>query len=149
MTEQSGGLSLGVDVGGTFTDLVAIADDGSVIAYKVSSTPGDQSEAVDTALRALPGDASRVSRIVHGTTVVTNMLLERTGARVVLCATAGATDLLELRRQERAGLYDLSVHHPSSLVPPDCVVGVAERIAPEGVLLPLTEVVAKIGRAHV
>ena len=143
MTEQSGGLSLGVDVGGTFTDLVAIADDGSVIAYKVSSTPGDQSEAVDTALRALPGDAPRVSRIVHGTTVVTNMLLERTGARVVLCATAGATDLLELRRQERAGLYDLSVHHPPSLVPPDCVVGVAERIAPEGVLLPLTEAVAR------
>ena len=99
MSEQLGGLSIGVDVGGTFTDLVAIADDGSVIAFKVSSTPRDQSEAVDTALRALPGDAPPAARIVHGTTVVTNMLLERTGARVVLCATAGATDLLELRRQ--------------------------------------------------
>ena len=132
------GLSVGVDVGGTFTDLVAIADDGTVIAYKVSSTPGDQSEAVDTALRSLPESAQPVARIVHGTTVVTNMLLERTGARVVLCATDGATDLLELRRQERAALYDLSVHHPPSLVPPERVVGVAERVAPEGVVRALT-----------
>jgi N-methylhydantoinase A len=136
------GLSVGVDVGGTFTDLVAIADDGSVIAYKVSSTPADQSEAVDTALRELPRDAPPVARIVHGTTVVTNMLLERTGARVVLCATLGATDLLELRRQERAALYDLSVHHPPSLVPTERVVGVAERIAPEGVVRALTSAVA-------
>jgi len=98
------GLSVGVDVGGTFTDLAAVAEDGSVIAYKVSSTPGDQSEGVESALRRLPADAPPVSSIVHGTTVVTNMLLERTGARVVLCATGGATDLLELRRQERAAL---------------------------------------------
>lgn len=136
------GLSVGVDVGGTFTDLVAIADDGSVIAYKVSSTPADQSEAVETALRELPLDAPPVARVVHGTTVVTNMLLERTGARVVLCATLGATDLLELRRQERAALYDLSVHHPPSLVPTERVVGVPERIAPEGVVRALTSAVA-------
>lgn len=137
------GLSIGVDVGGTFTDLVAIADDGSVIAFKVSSTPGDQSEAVETALKRLPPDAPDVARIVHGTTVVTNMLLERTGARVVLCATAGATDLLELRRQERAALYDLSVHHPPPLVPPDRVLGVSERVAPEGVVHVLTDAVAR------
>ena len=116
------GLSIGVDVGGTFTDLAGVADDGTVIACKVSSTPGDQSEGVENALRRLPAGAAAVASIVHGTTVVTNMLLERTGARVVLCATAGATDLLELRRQERAALYDLSAHHPPPLVPPDRVV---------------------------
>ena len=55
---------------------------------------------------------------MHGTTVATNTLLERTGARVALCATAGATDLLALRRQERASLYDLARQHPASLVPP-------------------------------
>jgi len=132
------GLSVGVDVGGTFTDLAAVAEDGSVIAFKVSSTPGDQSEGVEDALRRLPGDAPPVTSIVHGTTVVTNMLLERTGARVVLCATAGATDLLELRRQERAALYDLSAQHPPSLVPPDCVIAVDERITPYGVARPLT-----------
>ena len=130
------GTSVGVDVGGTFTDLVAVSPDGDVAAWKVSSTPGDQSEGVERALSRLPS-AMTVSAVVHGTTVVTNMLLERTGARVVLCATEGATDLLELRRQERAALYDLSAHHPPPLVPADRVVAVAERIAPEGVVLPL------------
>ena len=116
------GLSVGVDVGGTFTDLAAVADDGSVIACKVSSTPSDQSEGVENALRRLPPGAPPVATIVHGTTVVTNMLLERTGARVVLCATDGATDLLELRRQERAALYDLSAQHAPPLVPADRIV---------------------------
>jgi N-methylhydantoinase A/oxoprolinase/acetone carboxylase beta subunit len=136
------GLAVGVDVGGTFTDLAAVASDGSVVAFKVSSTPGDQSEGVENALRRLPHAAGPVGSIVHGTTVVTNMLLERTGARVVLCATAGATDLLELRRQERAGLYDLSAQHPPPLVPPERVVAVDERVAPEGVVRPLTDAVA-------
>jgi N-methylhydantoinase A/oxoprolinase/acetone carboxylase beta subunit len=131
------GLSVGVDVGGTFTDLAAVAEDGSVIAFKVSSTPADQSEGVEDALRRLPPDAPPVASIVHGTTVVTNMLLERTGARVVLCATAGAADVLELRRQERAALYDLAAQHPPPLVPPERVVAVEERIAPEGVVRPL------------
>ena len=128
------GLSVGVDVGGTFTDLAAVAEDGSVIAYKVSSTPGDQSEGVENALRRLPSDAPPVATIVHGTTVVTNMLLERTGSRVALCATEGATDLLELRRQERAALYDLAAQHPPALVPAERIIGVNERIAPEGVV---------------
>ena len=136
------GLSVGVDVGGTFTDLAAVADDGSVIAFKVSSTPTDQSEGVEDALRRLPDGGPPVSSIVHGTTIVTNMLLERTGARVVLCATDDATDLLELRRQERAALYDLSAQHPPALVPHDRVVGVSERIAPEGIIHPLTDAVA-------
>ena len=127
------GLAIGVDVGGTFTDLAGVGEDGSVVAFKVSSTPGDQSEGVENALRRLPTGAGTVSSIVHGTTVVTNMLLERTGARVVLCATESATDILELRRQERAALYDLSAQHPPPLVPPERVVGVRERIEPEGV----------------
>jgi N-methylhydantoinase A len=143
------GLSVGVDVGGTFTDLAAVADDGSVTAYKVSSTPSDQSEAVESALRRLSTDGPPVESIVHGTTVVTNMLLERTGARVALCATRGATDLLELRRQERAALYDLSAQHPLPLVPKERVVGVDERVAPEGVVRALTgdttaDVVARV-----
>ncbi|HEX6314604.1 MAG TPA: hydantoinase/oxoprolinase family protein [Gemmatimonadaceae bacterium] len=126
--------SIGIDVGGTFTDLVAVSDEGTVRTGKVLSTPGDQSEGVERSLRDGGATAGSVSRIVHGTTVVTNMLLERRGARVVLCATAGATDLLELRRQERASLYDLSAQHPQPLVPPDRVVAVPGRIAPEGVI---------------
>ena len=131
-------LFVGIDVGGTFTDLAAVAADGAVATRKVLSTPADQSEGVERSLAELGAPRGAVSRIAHGTTVVTNTLLERTGARVVLCATAGATDLLELRRQERASLYDLAAQHPPPLVPPERVVGVAERIAPEGVLHPLT-----------
>ncbi|MFI5246669.1 MAG: hydantoinase/oxoprolinase N-terminal domain-containing protein, partial [Gemmatimonadales bacterium] len=96
-----------MDVGGTYTDLAAVGPDGAIQARKVLSTPADQSEGVAASLAALGADSSGVRRVAHGTTVVTNLLLERRGARVVLCATHGASDLLELRRQERAALYDL------------------------------------------
>ena len=131
------GFSVGIDVGGTFTDLIAIAGDGRVEARKVLSTPGDQSQGVRAALAALGAPASAIEHIAHGTTVATNTLLERTGARVVLCATEGATDLLELRRQERAGLYDLARHHPDPLVPHDRIVPVPERVEPQGLVKPL------------
>ncbi|HEY0997355.1 MAG TPA: hydantoinase/oxoprolinase family protein, partial [Gemmatimonadaceae bacterium] len=123
--------TVGIDVGGTFTDLVAIAPDGTVETRKVLTTPHDQGEGVAAALQALGG---RVQRVVHGTTVATNALLERTGAEVVLCATEGFTDLLALRRQDRASLYDLSAHHPAPLVAPHDTIPVAERTGPEGVL---------------
>ena len=123
--------SVGVDVGGTFTDLVAVDESGALTMHKLPSTPHDQSEAVAASL-ALLGDA-RVTRFVHGTTVATNMLLERAGARVVLVATEGFTDVLLLARQDRASLYDLSRHHPPPLVPSERVVGAPERITPEGV----------------
>jgi N-methylhydantoinase A len=133
------GLSIGIDVGGTYTDLAAVDASGRITTRKVLSTPGDQSVGVERALAALGADPSDVERIVHGTTIVTNMLLERAGARVALCATAGATDLLELRRQERRSLYDLSAHHPAPLVPHEHTVPVDERIGPEGVTRELTE----------
>lgn len=126
-------VSVGIDVGGTFTDLLAIDADGRAHARKVPSTPRDQSEGILDALRALGVEPSRIERIVHGSTVATNMLLERTGARVALCATEGATDLLELRRQDRASLYDLTRHHPAPLAAHQDVVAVAERIGPDGV----------------
>ena len=130
--------SVGIDVGGTYTDLVAVGADGAIEARKVLSTPADQSEGVAASLGALGAPASSVTRVAHGTTVVTNLLLERRGARVVLCATKGAIDLLELRRQERRSLYDLSAQHPEPLVPVECVLPVAERITPHGIELALT-----------
>ena len=125
------GLAVGVDVGGTFTDLVSVDAAGLVTTYKLPSTPHDQSEGVAAALALLGG--APVSRFVHGTTVATNMLLERAGARVVLVATEGFTDVLQLARQDRASLYDLSRHHPAPLVPRDRAVGAPERITPDGV----------------
>lgn len=132
-------VSVGIDVGGTFTDLAAVGDDGIVVTRKVLSTPADQSEGVAAALAALDAKPATVERIAHGTTVVTNLLLERRGARTVLCATAGASDLLELRRQDRFSLYDLSADHPAPLVPPSRVVPVAERRVVGGVRQPLTD----------
>ncbi len=131
------GYSVGIDVGGTFTDLIAIAADGRVEGRKVLSTPADQSQGVRDALRTLGVPSAEVEHIAHGTTVATNTLLERTGARVVLCASEGATDLLELRRQERAALYDLTKHHPEPLVPHDRIVAVPERVEPQGIVRPL------------
>lgn len=131
-------VSVGIDVGGTFTDLVAIDAQGRAQSRKVLSTPADQSEAVTSAMAALDRDAHFIERVVHGTTVATNTLLERSGARVVLCATEGAVDLLELRYQERASLYDLSRHHPAALVPPERCLPVPERIGPDGVMRALT-----------
>ncbi|HEX5973026.1 MAG TPA: hydantoinase/oxoprolinase family protein [Gemmatimonadaceae bacterium] len=130
-------VSVGIDVGGTYTDLVAVDRDGTIESFKIPSTPRDQSEAVGDALRRLRREGRDVHRFVHGTTVATNMLLERTGARVALVATDGFTDVLQLARQDRASLYDLTRHHPAPLVPRDRTVGARERVAPEGVVLAL------------
>lgn len=132
-------VATGIDVGGTFTDLAAIAFDGTVITAKVLSVSADRAAGVVAALNASALAPASVAYIAHGTTVVTNLLLERRGARVVACITAGFTDLLELRRQERAALYDLTRHHPAPLVPAVDVVAVAERMGPDGVIEPLTQ----------
>jgi N-methylhydantoinase A len=124
---------LGVDVGGTFTDAVAL-DGDRVRTAKVLTAPR-QEESVVAAARATGADA--VERFAHGTTVATNALLERKGARTAFVTTAGFEHLLHLRRQTRAHLYRLCADHPEPLVPLDRSFGVRERIAPEGVLEPL------------
>jgi N-methylhydantoinase A len=122
---------LGVDVGGTFTDAVLVAD-GRVSTAKVP-TSANQEEAVLAAARAV-GATDNVERFTHGTTAATNALLERKGARTAFVATAGFEHLLHLRRQARAHLYRLCDDHPEPLVPLTRCFGVSERIGPEGVL---------------
>jgi N-methylhydantoinase A len=124
---------LGVDVGGTFTDAVLIAD-GDVRTAKVP-TSRRQEESVVAAARAVGAD--NADRFTHGTTVATNALLERKGARTALVTTAGFEHLLHLRRQTRAHLYRLCAEHPEPLVPLERCVGVRERMSPDGVLEPL------------
>lgn len=136
MTRARRGAWVGVDVGGTFTDLVAIDAAGRVETRKVLSTPGDQSEGVMTALRQL--EPPELDRFVHGTTVATNMLLERKGAPVAFCVTEGFTDLLYLRRQNRASLYDLAADWPAPLATREMTVAVPERVEPQGVTRRLT-----------
>ncbi len=131
-------MRLGVDVGGTFTDLVALDDDGRIEVRKVVSTPEDPSIGL---FRAVDEYGQRaIAALVHGTTIATNALLERRGARIALVATAGFEDLLWLRRQDRADLYDLSRDHPPPLLTRDHVIGASERMGPDGVLVALTDV---------
>jgi len=127
---------LGIDVGGTFTDLVAVVD-GQVVTAKVRSTPRDQAEGVLRVLAAGAVDAARVGAFAHGTTVATNALLERRGARTALVTTAGFRDVLEIGRQQRPALYDLAADRPPPLVPRELRFTVTERAGPHGVLHPL------------
>jgi N-methylhydantoinase A len=131
-------MRVGVDVGGTFTDLIAALPDGTIRIRKVASTPRDPSQGLVRAIDAL-GTEPAVDVLVHGTTIATNALLERRGARVALVATAGFEDLLWLRRQDRASLYDLAHDHPPPLVARDDVIGAVERMGPDGALVPLTD----------
>lgn len=124
---------LGIDVGGTFTDAVLL-EDGAVTIAKVPTTRR-QEESVLAAAAAV--GAGHVDRFTHGTTVATNALLERTGAKTAFVATAGFEHLLHLRRQTRAHLYRLCEPHAEPLVPLERCHGVRERIGPDGVLTPL------------
>ena len=121
---------LGIDVGGTFTDAV-LFEAGELRTAKLPTSARPE-ESVVAAARAV--GAESVERFTHGTTIATNALLERKGARTAFVATAGFEHLLHLRRQNRAHLYRLCSDHPAPLVPLERCVGVRERIGPEGVV---------------
>jgi N-methylhydantoinase A len=131
---------IGIDVGGTFTDLVCVDPAGCVTLAKVASTPNDQSlgvmEGLDRLAEALAIDRgamlARTERIVHGTTVATNALLERKGAQVGLLTTEGHRDIIEMREGLKDDRYHLRQPPPVQLVPRDRRIGVRERIRPDG-----------------
>jgi len=128
---------LGVDVGGTFTDAVLLAD-GTLHTAKVPTRPAQEESVIEAARLVLEAaDEPGVERFAHGTTVATNALLERKGARTAFVATEGFEHLLHLRRQNRAHLYRLEVDHPEPLVALERCLGVRERIGPDGVVTPL------------
>jgi N-methylhydantoinase A/oxoprolinase/acetone carboxylase beta subunit/N-methylhydantoinase B/oxoprolinase/acetone carboxylase alpha subunit len=130
---------VGADVGGTFTDVVVLEADGRVRFTKVLSTPPDYDRAVVDAVAELHVD-SPVEAVVHGTTVATNAVLERRGARTALVTTEGFRDVLELRRMRMPHLYDYFWTKPPSLVPRRARFEVAERVTAAGeVLVPLVD----------
>jgi len=137
-TPQRDDARIGVDVGGTFTDLVALVD-GQLAVAKVPSTPADQSLGVMSALDEVGVEAERVRAFAHGTTVATNALLERSGARTALLTTEGFRDVLEIARQTRPSLYDLTQLPPPPLVPRELRFVVRERVDPDGEAVPLDE----------
>ena len=145
---------IGVDVGGTFTDVLAADAGGRVTFAKTSSTPQDQSLGVMNALADLAGALgtdlggllSRTERIVHGMTVATNALLERKGARVGLLTTEGHRDVIEMREGLKPERYNLRLPRPEPLVPRHLRLGIRERVRADGrVETPLDE--ASLARA--
>ncbi|HWT24367.1 MAG TPA: hydantoinase/oxoprolinase family protein [Solirubrobacteraceae bacterium] len=130
------GARVGVDVGGTFTDLVALVD-GRLVTAKVPSTPDDQSEGVMAAFAA--GEVEEPAAFAHGTTVATNALLERRGVKTALVTTKGFRDVIEIGRQDRADLYDLTARRPPPLVPRDLRFAVGGRMGPDGELAALDD----------
>jgi N-methylhydantoinase A len=128
---------VGVDTGGTFTDFV-YADGGRLHVFKLASTPADPSRAITEGLQRIARATNcrlRALEVVHGTTVGTNALLERRGARAALVTTAGFEDVLEIGRQARPALYDLNATRPAPLIPRALRFGLDERIAADGAVL--------------
>jgi len=127
---------IGIDIGGTFTDLVFLAPDGKVERAKVLSTPGDYSQGIANGLEStLASGALKIddiAQIMHGTTVATNAILEGKGARVALITTRGFRDVLEIRRLRMPVLYDIRFRKPQTLVPRNLRFEVEERIDAEG-----------------
>lgn len=150
MPSRSPRILIAVDTGGTFTDLVLSDGSGTLWSHKRPSTPDDPGRAVVEGIEALLGKYTRsadgdgaseaggaagiddVHRIVHGSTVATNALLEGKGARAAFVTTAGFEDTLHIARQDRPRLYDLQPHRPDSPIPRDRCLGIAERMAYDG-----------------
>jgi N-methylhydantoinase A/oxoprolinase/acetone carboxylase beta subunit len=133
MTEPRPSGRIGVDTGGTFTDLVLLNDDRLEV-HKVRSTPDDPARGILQGIEELTSGAA-VSDVVHGSTVATNAVLERKGARVGLLVTAGFEDVLGIGRQTRPELYNLMVRPRVPLVEPGLTRGVRERVAADGSVL--------------
>ncbi|HEX3548863.1 MAG TPA: hydantoinase/oxoprolinase family protein [Candidatus Elarobacter sp.] len=134
---------VGVDIGGTFTDLVALADDGRMLRHKVSSTPRAPEEGLLDALRALLEDVagSEIALVAHASTIATNALLGQVHLelpRVAFITTEGFRDVLEIGRQNRSALYDLAVTRPKPLARREDRLLVRERRSHDGsVIVPL------------
>ncbi|MEM6848779.1 MAG: hydantoinase/oxoprolinase family protein [Pseudomonadota bacterium] len=136
---------IGSDIGGTFTDLVMVSDDGQDFAIaKVLTTPTEPDRAVvdgvDQLLSANDVDASAVAHLVHGTTLFTNALIERKGAKTALVTTKGFRDAVEIAREHRFDMYDLRMERPAPIAPRHLRFEVDERVMADGsVHLPLGE----------
>ena len=131
---------IGIDIGGTFTDLAAVDESGRIVIAKTSSTPHDPSDGLLEGLAMLAGELGldrqtllqRTERIVHGTTVATNALLERKGASVALLTTEGHRDVIEMREGLKDDRYNVRMAPPTPLVPRSRRIGVHERMRFDG-----------------
>jgi N-methylhydantoinase A len=142
---------VGADIGGTFTDIVFMNQAGEVLVRKVSSTPSDYTEGIISGIENLSSEndvyPESIEQVLHATTVVTNVILERKGAKTGLITTRGFRDVLEIRRLRLPHLYDMRWEKPPTLIPRYLRLEVRERISPKGDIiqrLDLEEVEAAI-----
>ena len=140
MTKTRQSLRIGTDIGGTFTDFVAIDDvTGALRLEKTLTTPRDPSEGIFNGLDLLAKEQAsplnECATLVHGTTLVINALIERRGAVTALITTRGFRDVLEMRNELRYDVYDLQIEYPKPLIPRALRMEVAERISAEGAVL--------------
>jgi len=151
MPARSQSLRIAIDTGGTFTDCVWI-EDGQLRMLKLFSTPADPSQSIVEAISKIAPTADFI--LLHGTTVGTNTLLERKGARTALVTTSGFEDAIEIGRQARPKLYDFFFDRTSPLVPKELRFGINERTAADGEILTeptqqeLRALAAQIASAH-
>jgi N-methylhydantoinase A len=136
-SDQHASYRVGVDIGGTFTDLILVETaSGAITVGKSLTTPTDPSEAVETvltdALTRSGVDAGQVEHIIHGTTLVTNSLIERKGSKTALLTTRGFRDAVEIGREHRYDLYDVFLEMPKPLVPRYLRLEVDERVLASG-----------------
>src|SRR5918992_2300645 len=134
---MSGGYGVGVDIGGTFTDFVLLDEDsGGLRLHKKLTTPDDPArgavEGLEELLEPTGVSLADCSTLVHGTTLVTNALIERRGVKTALLTTKGFSDILEMGREQRYDIYDLFLEYPEPLVPRRWRVEVDERMTRDG-----------------
>ena len=127
---------VGIEVGGTFTDLVMANADGSLTVHKLPSTPSDPSVAAVNGLEALlkctNSEAQGVAELLHGSTIAANALIQRRGAATVLLTTRGFRDVLFIQRQGKSTVYDMFYSKPEPLLTRDCIYEVEERLGADG-----------------
>ena len=143
------GYRLGIDIGGTFTDIVLLGDDGAIYSKKILSTPDDYSRAIQEGAAALLAEtaipAAAIREVGHGTTVATNAIIERKGVTVALVTTQGFRDVLEIGRFRSPRLYDLDFRKPEPLVERRLRLEVPERMLASGaVFRPLDDAACAI-----
>lgn len=135
---------VGIEVGGTFTDLIAMPDEGPAVIHKIPSTPDDPSRAAVAGLTELLArmDASGgdVRELLHGSTIAANALIQRRGANVALLTTAGFRDVIFIQRQDKSVVYDMFYQKPQPLLTRDQVHEIPERLGADGAAIhPLDE----------
>lgn len=127
---------VGIEVGGTFTDLVMVDEQGGLSVHKVPSTPADPSLAAVSGMAELldmTGQvAANVTELPHGSTIAANALIQRRGAPMALITTAGFRDVLFIQRQDKSSVYDMFYQKPAPLIGRDAVFEISERIGANG-----------------